>query len=80
MVQQPYRQALIKKYPHILAELKIFLHRLHTIVPKNGGYILSLYQELPLSDAYFADRSHLNDKGSILAAEAIGKFIDEQEK
>jgi len=80
MVQQPYRQALIKKYKHIPVELKMFLHRITKIVTKNHGKILSLYKELPLSDVYFADRSHLNDKGSILSAEAIGKFIDKEEK
>jgi hypothetical protein len=80
MVQQPYRQELIKKYKHIPAELKMFLHRITKIVSKNHGKVLSLYKELPLGDAYFADRSHLNDKGSILSAEAIGKFIDKQEK
>ena len=80
MVQQPYRQEPIKKHKHILAELKMFLHRITKIVTKNQGKVLSLYEELPLEDAYFADRSHLNDKGSILSAEAIGKFIDEKEK
>jgi len=80
MVQQPYRQELIKKHKHIPAELNMFLHRITKIVTKNHGKVLSLYKELPLSDAYFADRSHLNDKGSILSAEAIGKFIDKQEK
>jgi hypothetical protein len=80
IVQQPYRQELIKKYKHIPAELNMFLHRITKIVTKNHGKVLSLYKTLPLSDDYFADRSHLNDKGSILAAEAIGKFIDTQEK
>jgi len=80
MVHQPYRQELIKKHKHIPAELKMFLHRIIKIVTKNHGKVLSLYKELPLSDVYFADRSHLNDKGSILSAEAIGKFIDKQEK
>ena len=79
-VQQPYRQALIKKYPHVPAELNWFLDKATKIVQKNGGFVFSLYKELPLDDRYFADRSHLNDKGSILAAEAIGKFIDTHEK
>ena len=80
MVQQPYRQELIKKYKHIPMELNMFLHRITKIVTKNHGKVLSLYKELPLDDAYFADRSHLNEKGSRLSAEAIGKFIDQQEK
>ena len=80
MVQQPYRQELIKKYKHIPMELNMFLHRITKIVTKNHGKVLSLYKELPLDDTYFADRSHLNEKGSRLSAEAIGKFIDQQEK
>ena len=80
MVQQPYRQALIKKYKHIPMELNMFLHRITKIVTKNHGKVLSLYKTLPLDDRYFADRSHLNEKGSKLSAEAIGRFIDKQEK
>lgn len=80
LVQQPYRQALIKKYPHVPTEANWFFNYAHKVVIKNNGYSLSLYRELALSDDYFADRSHLNDKGSILSAEAIGKFIDMNEK
>ena len=80
MVQQPYRQELIRKYKHIPAELKVFLHRITKIVTKNHGEVLSLYRELPLDDTCFADRSHLNEKGSKLSAEAIGRFIDKVEK
>lgn len=79
-VQQPYRQELIKKHKHIPAELNWFLGIVTKIITPYHGKVLSLYKELPLNDAYFADRSHLNDKGSILSAEAIGKFIDNEEK
>lgn len=79
LVQQPYRQELIKKHWHIPAELNWFLKRVTSVVEKNQGHVLSLYKTLPLDDRYFADRSHLNDKGSILSAEAIGKFIDKTE-
>ena len=80
LVQQPYRQALIKKYRHVPLELNWFLDKVTKILHNHGGKVLSLYKTLPLSDAYFADRSHLNDKGSILGAEAIAKFIDAEEK
>jgi len=79
-VQQPYRQPLIKKYKHIPLELNWFLDKVTKIVSSHGGNVLSLYKELPLSDEYFADRSHLNDKGSVLGAKAIGRFIDKIEK
>jgi len=78
-VQQPYRQPLIKKYPHVKAELEWFLHKVQGIVSRHGGEVLSLYRTLPLSDTYFADRSHLNKEGSIAGSEAIGRFIDSKE-
>jgi len=75
-VHQPYREELIKKYPHVLIEMNRFLELTKEIVIQNNGFFLSLYKELQLGNKYFADRSHLNDKGSILAAEAVGEFID----
>jgi len=78
-VQQPYRQPLIQKYPHVKAELEWFLHKVTGIVRPNGGEVLSLYKTLPLEDRYFADRSHLNKEGSIEGSRAIGRFIDQKE-
>ena len=80
LVQQPYRPELVKKHWHISAELNWFLKRVTKVVEKNGESVLSLYKTLEITDDYFADRSHLNDKGSILSAEAIAKFIDTHEK
>ena len=80
LVQQPYRQELIKKHSHLKQALDTFFNKGKIIAKKNNQYFISLYHSLPLSDKYFSDRSHLNDKGSILAAEAIGKFIDQIEK
>ena len=80
LVQQPYRQELIKKHSHLKKALDTFSKKGKKIAEKNNQYFISLYHSLPLSDKYFSDRSHLNDKGSILAAEAIGKFIDQIEK
>ena len=79
-VQQPYRQPLIKKYLHVEAELNWFYNKVSQIMKKNNQHFLSLYKKRPLSDAYFADRSHLNDKGSIITARYIGKFIDKTEE
>ena len=79
-VQQPYRQALIDKFQFVHDVMYALPKRMiNTISPYNGKFI-SLYQTLRLRDKYFADRSHLNDKGSVISAEAIGKFIDKSEE
>ncbi len=78
-VQQPYRQPLVDGYEHIQVLMKSFPKRISKIMRENGGYFLSLHEKLHLKDKYFADRSHLNDQGSAIGAEAIGKFIDETE-
>lgn len=80
LVQQPYRGPLAKKYKGVRDALKHFAKTNSAILEKNGGYFLSLHELLHLDDKYFADRTHLNDQGSIITAEAIGGFIDEKEK
>lgn len=79
-VQQPYRQPLIDKYPHVQKTMEFFSKRVEKITLEKGGKFLNLYKALHLSDKYFADRSHLNDQGSALGSKVIGKFIDENEK
>jgi len=79
-VQQPYREPLVKRYKHVRESMTYFSEHIDQIMKKNGGNFLSLYKTLHLSDKYFADRSHLNDQGSRIGAEAIGHFIDAHEK
>ena len=79
LVQQPYRGELAKR-KKIKDALDYFASKCTEILSKNSGIFLSLHETLHLSDEYFADRTHLNDKGSIIAAEAIGNFIDKHEK
>ncbi|RUM70374.1 MAG: hypothetical protein DSZ08_04840 [Sulfurovum sp.] len=78
-IHQPYRQALVEKDPMVKIVIKKFSKNLNVLISKDGGYFLSLHDTLHLEDKYFADRSHLNDKGSIITSEAIGKFIDKSE-
>ncbi|SFV55798.1 hypothetical protein MNB_SV-6-668 [hydrothermal vent metagenome] len=59
--------------------MKSFPEKISKIMKENGGHFFSLHTKLHLKDKYFADRSHLNDQGSIIGAEAIAKFIDETE-
>ena len=78
-VQQAYRPPLAKR-EKIKNALDYFAKTIQNIIGKHDGKFLSLHESLQLSDKYFSDRSHLNDQGSILAAEEIGRFIDETEK
>jgi len=79
LVQEPYRAPLVQKYKFVQDALKHFSMTNSKILKKNGGYFLSLHNLLHLDDKYFADRTHLNDKGSIVTAKALGKFIDKIE-
>ena len=76
LIQGPYRGPLVKKHQFVRDALKYFSNTNSKILKKNNGYFLSLHEKLHLDDKYFADRTHLNDKGSIIAAEEIAKFID----
>lgn len=79
-VQQPYRQEMIKKYKHLQGIMKSFPQRVMKVMKEHKGYFLNLHETLNLGNEYFADRSHLNDKGSAATAKAIAKFIDTVEQ
>ena len=76
---QPYRTPLLKKYPNVYKTLDAFAKKSSEIILPDHGKILNLHKQLQLTDDYFADRSHLNSKGSRKSAEAIAKFIDSNE-
>ena len=78
-VQQPYRQAMIDKHANVAKIMKTFPVSITNIIKKYDGVFLNLHEKVHLSDAYFADRSHLNNKGSKIATEEIAKFIDKSE-
>jgi len=73
---QPYRQPLIDKFSHVAPTMQKFTQRVKNIMSKNSGKFIDLHSKLHLKDAYFADRSHLNDKGSLLSSQALGEFLD----
>lgn len=79
LVQQPYREGLAKR-PKVKGALSYFAKKCKEALHEDDGYFLSLHEQLNLSDKYFSDRSHLNAKGSVLTAKALGRFIDETEK
>jgi len=73
---QPYRQPLIDKFSHVAPTMQKFTQKVKNIMSKNSGKFIDLHSKLHLKDAYFADRSHLNDKGSLLSSQALGEFLD----
>jgi hypothetical protein len=80
LVHQPYRYSLVKKHAKLQEELSWFDKRVKKIMNKNNATFLNLNTHLSIKDKYFADRSHLNEKGSVLIAKEVGKFIDRIEK
>ena len=80
IAHQPYRAPLVKKYKRVKAAIHDFDTRVDRIFSKYSHAKLVRLQLLHLNDDYFADRSHLNDKGSIETAKAMATFIDKNEK
>jgi len=78
IAHQPYRQPLFDKYKKVRDAMAYFDAKIKDIFKDVDGNIITL-QDLALSDEYFSDRTHLNDKGSIIVAQTIGKFIDKME-
>jgi len=79
-IQQPYRQPLIDAYPGVKLVMKKFAKNVNLLISKEGGKFFNLHEKLHLNDDYFADRSHLNDKGSKIGSKEIAKFIDKSEE
>ena len=77
-VIQPYRRALLDRYPKIRTALMQFDRNTTAIVTSEGGKVIHLNRTLPLDDSHFADRSHLNDKGSRASTLAIAAFLNKQ--
>lgn len=78
-VQQPYRKAMIDKHKHIQNIMKQFPQNMSKLLAEYGAVFFNLHEKLKLNDDYFADRSHLNDKGSKVGSEALAKLIDKVE-
>lgn len=78
-IAQPYREALIKEHKHIQENISYFQNTSQKVVLENNAYFLNFHTKLQLGDEYFADRMHLNDKGSVLTTLEIAKYIDANE-
>ena len=78
-ILQPYREPLLKQYEDLNMTMVNFSKTTRRTVTGYGGKFLDLHDQLRLSDMYFADREHLNDKGSVITSKAIAEFIDKSE-
>jgi len=79
LAHQPYRVELYKKHKKVQGAIEYFDKKIDTILKKyNNSYLIKL-QNLPLTNEDFADRTHLNDRGSKKVTKAIAKFIDSKE-
>ncbi len=78
-VAQPYKDILIKQHEHVAKRIYEFHKRSEKVVKNNHAHFLNLHTKLHLGESYFADRMHLNDKGSILTSKALAEFIDANE-
>ncbi len=78
-VAEPYRQYMIDKHDDIRIARENFIQKTEKITTSNSGIFIDLHKKLHLGDEYFADREHLNSKGSVLTAKEVGAFIDANE-
>ena len=78
-IAQPYRLELVQNDKHLHNILEEFHRKTKKVVTENGAYYLNLHKKLHLADKYFADRIHLNDKGSIITTHEIAHYIDTNE-
>jgi hypothetical protein len=81
VVQQHYRIPLVQAKQDVANAIERFGIENKKVLGSDGGIggFLSLPKVLDLDDSYHADRSHLNDKGSVIATRKIAKFIDKTE-
>ena len=73
---QPYRKTLVNKDKKLRKSLDSFHKKATKVVLSNKAHVANLHKTLNLGDEYFADRIHLNSKGSTLVAEEIAHYVD----
>ncbi|HFU74963.1 MAG TPA: SGNH/GDSL hydrolase family protein [Arcobacter sp.] len=79
VIVQPYRKELIQNNTNLRRIVQDYQNRLKSAVKCSGGKYLNLDKKLKLSDEYFVDRIHLNDKGNVITAHEVANFIDQSE-
>jgi len=79
-IQQPHREAIVKRDSRVRNSLATFSGRVSKIMEENNGVFINLHTKLHLNDTHFSDRNHLNSKGSKVEAEEVAQMIDALEK
>jgi hypothetical protein len=79
LAHQPYRKGIYESNEHVRGAMGYFDKKVREVFSKIDGKLIVL-QNANLGDEYFSDRTHLNDKGSVLISEVVAKFIDTNEK
>jgi len=79
LAHQPYRKGIYESNEHVRNAMAYFDKKVRQVFTLVKGDLIVL-QDVGLGDEYFADRTHLNDKGSNKLSEFIGKYIDAHEK
>jgi hypothetical protein len=79
VAHQPYRPELYKKHKSVRDGIAYFDKKVTQAIKEYNGTLIKL-QNLPLNNSHFADRSHLNDRGSAIGTKAIAEAIDKTEK
>ena len=79
LAHQPYRPELYKKHKSVRDAVAYFDKRVEDIFKHYPNSYLIKLQSVPLTNEDFADRTHLNDKGSSIITKEIAKFIDKKE-
>ena len=79
VAHQPYRPELYKKHKSVRDGIAYFDEKVTQAIKEYNGTLIKL-QNLPLNNSHFADRTHLNDKGSAISSKAIAEAIDRVEK
>ena len=75
VVHQPYRKPLYDTHKSVRDAMAYFDAKVTEAIKPYGGKLIRI-QPLHLGDAYFSDRTHLNDKGSPVVSRYVAKQID----
>lgn len=75
LVHQPYRKPLYEQNKYVRNAMDYFDMKAEEAMKPYGGVLIRI-QPLGLGDAYFSDRTHLNDKGSPVVSKYVAQKID----
>jgi hypothetical protein len=78
VVHQPYRLQLYQEHQSVREAMHYFDIHVKEAISKYGGDLITV-QPLGLDNRYFADRTHLNDKGSTVVSKYVAHLIDKLE-